>query len=271
MAGADEKIEILRHAMTPKTDAEGRPLSKIVPYQPIKEPCLLCPAKCCKLMVKVCVGDAIHYCRTLGLPFFAGIMMVPTADERRTFLLDRDPRIVRENEAWPGRVELQLRRQDNGFCHGLVDIGGYERCGIYDARPTFCRTYPVSWSGETAQGGPPAVMCPVPYAITPPVEQAFLADNRRQIDLWTMHDEIARAWNQSDRPRTIEALLEMIVPMAATKLGLGTDGIITLGDPAQRLYDVMTEAKVVARSPFEATVHAPRIYAGLAGTAKTRR
>ncbi|MBK6683116.1 MAG: YkgJ family cysteine cluster protein [Deltaproteobacteria bacterium] len=266
-----EKVELLRHAMTPRTDAEGRPLTKILPYLPIKDPCQLCPAKCCKLVVKVSVPDAVHYCRTLGVPFFAGLTLAASTDEKRGFLLDRDPRVVAPEAAWPGRGEIQLRRRENGYCQGLVEVGGYERCGVYGARPTFCRTYPVSWTAETVQGGPPAILCPVPYALPPDVEANFKADIERQIDLWALHDRLVLEWNQaSDQPRTIEAWLPFVLGRAGAELGVAVDPIITEGDGSQRLYEAMIEAKVLPPNQLASLVPGPRIFAGLAGAPKSK-
>lgn len=266
-----EKVEILRHAMTPRTDPEGRPLTKILPYLPKKDPCLLCPAKCCKLVVKVSVPDALHYCRTLGVPFFAGLILAPSADPKRGFLLERDPRLIRPEDGWPGRVEIQLRRQENGYCHGLIDVGGYERCGVYGARPSFCRTYPVSWTAETVEGGPPAILCPVPYAVTPEAEAKFLADIQAQIDSWALHDRLVAEWNQAEIPsRTVEVLLDFVLPKAAAILGGSLDGVLAIGDVSQRLYDVMIEAKVLPKSALSEVVTAPRVYAGLSGVPKPK-
>ena len=44
-------------------------------------------------------------------------------------------------EGWLGTCEIQLRRRKDGSCHALVSVGGYERCGVYAARPLACRAY----------------------------------------------------------------------------------------------------------------------------------
>jgi len=42
----------------------------------------------------------------------------------------------------PDRKQLALHDQSDGSCAFLEG----NRCGIYDARPTQCRTFPFSWS-----------------------------------------------------------------------------------------------------------------------------
>jgi Fe-S-cluster containining protein len=243
--GRSFNVKIMPSAYVPKVGDDGRPLSRIQPYLPVLGACELCPARCCRLNVKVSLPDAIHYCRTLSLPFFAGMTFVPGDHAAHSFILERDDRIVPAGDGWGGRAEIQLRRQESGACHALVVIGGYERCGVYAARPSLCRLYPVTWTSDVARGGPEAVLCPVPYGYTEGDERQFLADIEVSIERWEIHDDVIAAWNGSAEPRTVESFLGFALPRAAERMGVEAPSILAEGFPEQRLYHQMVGSKVL--------------------------
>jgi len=175
-AGKSYNVKLLPHAFTPLAHDDGTPRSKIQPYLPVLQTCEVCPARCCRFNVKVSLADAVHYCTTLGVPFFEGMHLVPSDHKHHSFEVERDPILNPEEEGWTGRAEIQLRRKEDGSCHALVEIGGYERCGVYEARPTLCRLYPMSWTSDVAKGGPAVVVCPVPYGVTEASERQFVHD-----------------------------------------------------------------------------------------------
>ena len=76
---------------------------------------------------------------------------------------------------------------------GARGAGGTERCGVYGARPSLCRVYPMSWSSDVAKGNPGMILCPVPYAVTVADERQFIADIVRSIEEWGRHDELVLA------------------------------------------------------------------------------
>jgi Fe-S-cluster containining protein len=263
MAQDDEAVVLLPQPFTPLADAEGRPRTRLAPYLPVVGACSLCPARCCRLHVKLSVPDAVHFAVTLGVPLFAGLRPVASEDPEHAFRLDRDPRVVAEDAPWPGTAELELVRRPDGGCHALVQVGAHERCGVYGARPSFCRTYPVAWRGEKMEGGPKVIMCPVPYGIDPDEEARLRADLARSIRLWAAHDALVAEWNATPGPHTVEAFSAFAVPRAAAVLGVRADGVLAEGHREQRLYDAMLAAKVVAPPKFRLAPEPARPFADL--------
>lgn len=259
----DERVELRPQPFTPTCDSEGRPTSKIAPYLPVRDPCTLCPARCCRLNVKVSLPDALHFCTTLGVPFFAGLTLVPSEDPEHAFALDPDPRFVGPEDAWPGTAEIQLRRREDGGCASLVKVGEHERCGVYSARPSFCRTYPASWRAETVEGGPATILCPVPYGIDPDAEAELRGQIQRSIRLWRLHDEVVGAWNAAEAPRTPEAFLRFAIPRVAARLEVDPGPTLAEGTRDQRLYDAMVSSKVVGPARLGVGAPAPRPFADL--------
>lgn len=245
-----------------RVDSEGRSKSKIAPYAPRVGACAICPAKCCRLSVKVSVADALHFCQTLGVPFFSGLTVEASAHPQHAFRLDADPRWTAEPEAWPGRAELALRRRSDGGCHALVDVGGYERCGLYAARPSFCRTYPVTWKANDAEGGPPAVVCPVPYGITEAEEAQLTTEIERSIVAWEQHDDLVAEWNGGAGPFTIEAFIGFVVPRAAKVRGADLGCALSVGTADERHAQAVFDSGVVKAIPGTAWA-APKMFAGV--------
>ena len=242
---ADERpygLKILKNAMAPLCNDDAT-LRQLGPYQPVLDACELCPARCCRLTVKVSLPDAVTFCNTLGLPFFSGLTLVPGAGAR-SFEVENDLRVNPHIEEWPGRAEIALRRRDDGACGMLIDIGGYDRCGVYSARPSTCRLYPMAWTSEVAQGGPGLVMCPVPYGVTPAMEEQFFADAERSIGRWQIHDQVLAEWH-ADEPedgRTMETFIKFAIPRTADLIGEGHEKVLAEGGPMDRLYDGMKRA-----------------------------
>ncbi len=240
----------LRVISTPyvlRTDEDGTSGSPIQPYRPLLNPCRLCPARCCHTSIKASLPDVIRYCETLEVPIFAGFTVEQTLDERRGFKLDPDPRFHDPDDGWPGWAALRLRRAPGGGCAGLIDVGGYARCGVYDARPMNCRLYPVSWEDEHGGGGPQAVLCPAPFAVTPSVEAQVEADAALARRWWAVHEAAVAQWNQSEPPdRSLERALESLLTGAAAELGRSLPPVVlALGTPGQRLDDALIDRRLV--------------------------
>jgi Fe-S-cluster containining protein len=262
--GKPFNIKLQMSAYVPKVGDDGKPLSRIAPYLPVVGACQLCPARCCRLNVKVSLPDAIHYCKTLGVPFFTGMTFVPSDHKAHSFLIERDPRVVPAENGWAGRAEIQLRRQEDGACHALLRTGGYERCGVYDARPSLCRLYPMSWTSDVAQGGPEAVLCPIPYGYTDADERKFLRDAEQSIERWEIHDDVVLAWHQqTPEARTLRAFLEFAIPTAAARMGVDPTGVLADGWPEQRLYEQMIACKVIKQQTPILPQPSHRPWAGL--------
>lgn len=249
--GRPYNVTILKNAMTPFANDDGTPRGKIpLPYLPVLDACNLCPSRCCRLNVKISLPDAIEYCTTLGVPFFAGLTLAPSAHEAHAFRVERDARVNPDHEGWLGTAEIQLRRRADGSCHALVELNGYERCGVYAARPSLCRLYPFSWTSDVARGSPGMILCPVPYGITEAAERQFLRDVERSIEGWELHDDVVAEWNARElapEARTVEAFLLFAIPRTAELLGgaIPVDTILARGSPPQRLYEAMTRSNVV--------------------------
>ena len=239
-------VRILRNAMTPLCDEHGRPLH-FGPYKPVVDACSVCPARCCRLTVKVSVPDALHFCATLSLPFFAGLRIIPSTSPR-AFKVDRDPILHAGEEAWPGTAEIALKRRDDGGCGFLIDIGGFERCGVYSARPSTCRLYPMTWTSDSCEGSPPLVMCPVPYAVTPEAERIFVEDANRSIEHWSMHEAIIEAWHAREGEHSVDAFLRFAIGTAAERMGIDASRVLDRASPFERLHSGMVAAGLV-RAP----------------------
>jgi Fe-S-cluster containining protein len=248
--GRSYNIQLLKSAMAPLVEDDGKPRFKgPLPYLPVLGACELCPGRCCRLNVKVSLLDAIHYCHTLGLPFFAGLTFVPSDHKAHAFTIARDPRINPEPEGWIGTAEIQLRRKADGSCHALASIGGYDRCGVYAARPSLCRLYPMSWTSDVAKGNPGMILCPVPYGVTEREERQFLEDIEVSIERWEQHDDIVIAWHRESQPeeRTVERFLAFAIPRAAAIAGVPYEKILAQGSPEQRLFAAMHGSKIIRR------------------------
>lgn len=261
-AGESLEIELLKNVMAPLTHADGTAKSALQPYRPVMNPCVLCPGRCCRLAVKLSLADALHYCAVLDVPFFAGITIAQSPRAEHSFRLDADPRFVAPELKWNGNAELRLRRTDDGACHALVNIGGYDRCGVYAARPMVCRTYPVSWTSVTAKGAPEAILCPVPYGIGPAEEAQVRADIETSILRWERHDKIVAAWNATEIERTVEQFLAFALPLAAQDEGIDAARLLQGGSVTQRLYDAMLDSGVL-KAPAVPLPKAKRPFAGL--------
>ncbi|HJL40010.1 MAG TPA: YkgJ family cysteine cluster protein [Myxococcales bacterium LLY-WYZ-16_1] len=238
--------KIVPSAYTPRTDASGVPERKVLPYRPMVDPCKICPGRCCHLNVKVSLPEALRYTGTYQLPFFAGLALVPSSHERRAFQLDRDPRLVAAHDGWMGTAELQLRRQESGACHALIDAGGFKRCGIYPVRPSLCRLYPFSWESEDAKGGPEMVLCPTPYAITPSAESQFLTDVEDGLAAWRLHEEVVAAWNGRETDDwSVEAFLAFTLPRVGEAIGIDPEPVLAAGTADEQLTDAMIRAETL--------------------------
>jgi len=236
-------LRILRNAMVPLVDENGKP-KHFGPYKPVQDACNICPARCCRFTVKVSIIDAVEFCVSLGVPFFAGLQLV-MSDKDRRFRVDYDPQVFGkiDESAWLGTAEIALRRRDDGGCAHLVDIGGFERCGVYSARPSTCRLYPIVWESEEAHGGPALISCPVAYAVTPEMEESFYHDAAQSIDRWKLHDELLAQWHgrtETDAPWGVLDFLEFSVPEAAKYLGVDAACVLRAGGP----FDVLSAAMV---------------------------
>lgn len=245
MTERKHNLKILRNAMVPHTAEDGTPLH-IGPYQPVRDACEICPARCCRFTVKVSIPDALRFCSILGLPFFAGLTLAPGGGPR-SFEIEHDRRINPDVEMWPGTADIVLRRADDGSCGMLISVGGHDRCGAYAARPSTCRLYPVTWTSDVAEGGPPLLACPVPYALTPSLQETFFEHALDSIDRWALHDRIIAAWHEQDVEggRTTQAFLHFSMTMAAEELGVDLGRILDVGGPLERLQQAMIDSGII--------------------------
>lgn len=244
-----DPIELVPHPFTPLADAEGAPRRKFVPYLPVLNACSVCEARCCRLHVKASLPDAVHWCATLDLPLFAAMHFAPSEDPEHAFEVVPEAGQARDDVPWTGRAELELRRREDGACTALVEIGEHARCGVYAARPAFCRTYPMSWRDAKTKGGPAVVRCPVPYGVTPDHEAELTEDIRRAVRLWGAHDEIVTAWHaeQTD-DRSTAAFLAFAWPRAAEVVGVSAEVAARALDPRPlpvRVHQAMVDGRVI--------------------------
>ncbi|MCC7381269.1 MAG: YkgJ family cysteine cluster protein [Deltaproteobacteria bacterium] len=241
-------ISILKTALTPLTDAQGQP-RHFAPYRPHLQPCDLCPGRCCRLQVEISLPDAIDLCATLGVPFLAVLTIAPSVEGVRGMILERDPRWVDAEDGWPGRGEIALRRRRDGSCAFLDDHQGYFRCGAYAVRPAACRLYPLSWEQGADRGGPSAILCAVPYAVTPEKEKQFVRDLLRARERWALHEEIVTEWNamKHEAPPTLDAFLAFAVPRTRERLGVESGPMLEAGSANERLARAMVAAGVLRK------------------------
>ncbi len=245
--GKTLEVELMRHAFTPLVDEQGNPRSRIPsPYLPIVGACSTCAARCCRLIVKLSLPDAIRYCNTLQVPFFVGLRLTPSAHLRHSFKVDNDPRVMSFPENYQGAAEIMLRRRDDGACASLLEIAGHQRCGVYGARPTICRQYPLGFSSPVAKGGPEVVICQVPYGVTPQEEEELKKEMARSIEDWELHDDVVEYWNQQEHSsRTVRDFLEFAIPVTAKEMDVGYEGILSDLNVDQQLHQRMVKSKVV--------------------------
>jgi Fe-S-cluster containining protein len=235
-------LRIIRNAMVPLVDDDGKP-RHFGPYQPVVGACNTCPARCCRFTVKVSIPDAVRFCVTLGVPFFAGLRLV-MSERDRSFKLNHDERIFKEvtAEHWTGAAEIALRRREDGGCAHLVDLGGFERCGVYSARPSTCRLYPIVWESDRAQGGPPLISCPVAYGVTAQMEETFYQDAAESIQRWQIHDDLLGVWHARSADEAqwdVLSFLHFAIPRAAEIMGVDGASILEAGGSFERLAQSM--------------------------------
>ncbi|MBK8014275.1 MAG: YkgJ family cysteine cluster protein [Deltaproteobacteria bacterium] len=240
-------LRLINTAYTPLLDEAGVPVSRIQPFRPVVQPCRLCPARCCRMRVVVSLWDAVRYASRLNIPLLAGITVGSSTHQTRGFRVARDARFAELNEYWSGPAELRLRSSEAGVCLGVVRLNGYERCGVYDARPSACRTYPLSWMTDTRQGGVELIRCPLPYGVTVSEGSQILQDIREGLDGWALHETIVEAWHghAGDTLPSIEAFLEFAVPRVAGPMGIDAAPLLEHRAPEARLRDAMVDARVV--------------------------
>ena len=109
------------------------------------------------------------------------------------------------------------------------------------------RPYPITWTADAAKGGPAMVMCPVPYAVTPAMEDKFSEDATTSIARWELHDRIIAEWHEHDpsEGRTIRAFLDFAVPRAAEVVAVKPGPILAVGGPLEILQKAMIASGVI--------------------------
>jgi Fe-S-cluster containining protein len=239
------RLEVLHTAMTPRCSEDGKP-KLFTPYQPHLAACELCPARCCRLQVEASLPDAVEICSTLGLPFFAALTIAPS-DGAHSFPVEGDPRFVAPGDGWPGRGEIVLGRKPDGACGFLVEHQGYWRCSAYGLRPSACRLYPFGWRRGQEEGGPFALLCPVPYAVTPAVERRFVEDFERGQHRWKIHDRLIAEWSQRTGGRTAGDFLAFALPRAAEAIGVALGPALEGGSADERLAAAIAASKGAGR------------------------
>ena len=255
-------IRFRPHPFVVRIDEVGRPKTKLAPYGGVDHACHTCPSRCCSYRVDVSLPDALRMSRLLGVPVFTGLTIEANEHPSHAFRMDADPRWPAD--AWPGTAQLALRRVEAGHCHALVDLDGHKRCGIYSARPSLCRTYPIAWTSDVSEGGPPTVHCPLPYGVSDEHAAELERDIATQIDEWELHDDIVAQWNRGTGPFTIEAFLRFAVPLAATELGMSAPEAFVPGTPPERLLQQQREVGLSPRPPAALEPNTkPTVWAGL--------
>lgn len=241
-------VKIQMHAMTPKVDAEGK-LKHYSRFTPVDRACELCPARCCHLSVHVSLPEVLEFCTVLEVPFHAAFCFVP-GEGSRSFEIDAkdDWRAGRYKEEWPGRGLIALRRKESGACQYLVDVGGFLRCGVYEVRPATCRLYPLTWESETAQGGPPMVLCPIPYMVTPERERRFQKDVDRALTNWALHEAVLSEWHARgpEASKKPDDFLEFALRATAERLKVDPWRALQKHDASSLLFAAMVDSGVVS-------------------------
>ena len=251
MTDADDELEIklTQHALVPLVDADGQP-RQFAPFGAHPDACSVCPSRCCRGTVRASVADVVRFCTALKVPYRAAFTLVWSANGTG-FILDEAPAewAIDDVDVRPIRADFALRQDANGQCAHLTDLGGHFRCSVYDARPSACRLYPISWSSKDRIGGPPMVFCPVPYAVTPTME----ADVRREI-AWsirgrTLHDTLAEEWENEDvdGPRTPETMTRFVLTRAAERLGESPELLFDDRTSTERMHAAVREYPRTAR------------------------
>lgn len=243
MSDDPPRITLVENPYTPRVDADGVPLSRLRPYHPVARACGVCPARCCHLPVTLSLPDVVRLCDVLSLPFAAALVMVPSPKSTASFVVDYDARYCGEPGDWTGEAVIQLRRDETGACVGVHAIGAERRCGIYAARPGFCRTYPMAWHSDRHRGGAATVLCPVPYALCPAEAEAVEAAATTSDQYWTWHEAVVAEWAAARRDdRSPAAFLAFSLPRVAERTGDDAEWALRTGTAPERLRDAMATA-----------------------------
>jgi hypothetical protein len=90
-------------------------------------------------------------------------------------------------------------------------------------------------------------MCPVPYAITPALEESFIIDAARSLHRWSIHDDILAEWEirGEEDGRGVDQFLEFAIPRACDEMGYDPTPILDLRASGERLFDAMVHSGVI--------------------------
>lgn len=256
------RFRFLSGPYVPATDAQGVSHSRIQPYRPLRDACRLCPGRCCSTTVKLSLVDALVFCETLQLPLFAMLGIDQSAELPRSFALERDDRVSDPEDGWLGFGVLRLARREGGRCVGLMNVGGYERCSVYSARPSNCRLYPMAFEDEDGdRTGPTAILCPAPFAVPPEVAEVGERVVEEAQRNWTLHEEVIAEWNGAEvEDRSLERAMQFLFERTAERLGRPLDPVVLAeGSAVERLQDELVERGLM----FQGRAGGPRGFAGL--------
>jgi Fe-S-cluster containining protein len=230
------KISFIESSMTPLVNDRGDPYSMESndeqPLEPMIDQCEVCPAKCCAGIVILSLPDAIEFCQTLGVPFLSGLRFNFWQDvvTETAFPLDHDERISPESQPgqWTGKADITLPRNDDGICKFLVDMNGYKRCGVYAARPSGCRTYPLAFKRSGKRTGPQQIACSAPFGVTRKMENEYRIAAASSHKNWCVHSQVIKQWEafEPEDGRTVENFLLYTIPLAARLSGLQYDKVL---------------------------------------------
>jgi len=162
-------------------------------------PCNDCVAGCCRGYNVVVTGfDAFRLARALAAPpsDFCDLRWAAAPEGHYRILLNALPGAEKRY------YRLVLRRLDGDHprfehrCTFLLTVGERGRCGVYEARPNVCRTYPTSLDGESVGFDSGGRWCP-PGAWTPDLVDVPLArlQHRRRDRHLALWNALVDGWN----------------------------------------------------------------------------
>ncbi|HNW34662.1 MAG TPA: YkgJ family cysteine cluster protein [Candidatus Ozemobacteraceae bacterium] len=159
-------------------------------------PCGRCDARCCRtFLVPLNGADIIRLSRHLAVPIGEWCVLEPISDATTEYTYF-SIRLTGEERYIP------CLNRENGSCIFLQRSSLRAGCGIYEARPGMCRSYPITFSSGKAEYMDGCI-CPERWQLEPADESAFSELYMQYNAHFADYKEITDLWEQTSRQEYI--------------------------------------------------------------------